>query len=366
MFTNLISSQAGAVVLQIVYGCSIEPQTADPLVLLIERMMQNFSVAVMPLSWSVDILPILKYLPEWVPGVSFKKTARKWKEVNRMVMETPYMFVRQKMARGSHRSSYVSSLVEEHVKNDISSMGEDEENAIKSTAAIIYAGGADTTVSSIKGCILAMILFPSVQRKAQAEIDSVVGDGRLPQFEDRVRLPYVNALVMETLRWIPVAPLGMTHRADAEIHHSGYRIPKGALLVPSVWWFLHDPQVYSDPASFDPDRYLNPRNEPDPATESFGYGRRICPGRFLADESLFITISRLLAVFDITKAVDDKGKEIDPRVGVSPGLISHVLDFPYCIRPRSVKSVNLIRTVEMENPWEKGDANLLTETLLES
>lgn len=60
MFTNLISSQAGAVVLQIVYGYSIEPQTADPLVLLIERMMQNFSVAVMPLSWSVDILPILK------------------------------------------------------------------------------------------------------------------------------------------------------------------------------------------------------------------------------------------------------------------------------------------------------------------
>ena len=79
---------------------------------------------------------------------------------------------------------------------------------IKTTAAILYAAGADTTVSSIIGCILAILLYPSVQRKAQAEIDEVIGGGRLPQFEDRERLPYVNALVKETLRWRVSAPIG--------------------------------------------------------------------------------------------------------------------------------------------------------------
>lgn len=365
IFTKLILSEAGAIILQIVYGYSIEPQTADPLVLLIERLMQNLSDAFVPLSWAVDILPILNYLPEGVPGTSFKKTARKWKEVTRMVIETPYEFVRQQMAKGSHRPSYVASLVEEHDKNNGGNMNDDEEKAIKSTAAIMYAGGADTTVSSIKGCILAMMLYPSVQRKAQAEIDAVIGDGRLPQFEDRQRLPYVDALVKETLRWLPVTPMGAVHLTDTEIYHSGFRIPKGANLLPAVWWFLHDPHIYSDPASFEPDRYLEPRNEPDPATEAFGYGRRICPGRFLADESLFLTISRLLAVFDITKAVDENGKEIDPEIDITPGLIGRPLDFPYCIRPRSAKSVDLIRTIEVEHPLEKGDASLLTGSLLE-
>jgi hypothetical protein len=364
IFTKLIFSQASAIILQIVYGYSIEPQTADPLVLLIERVMQNISAAFIPLHWAVDILPILNYIPEGLPGSSFKSTARKWKDITNMVYETPYMFVRQQMAKGSHRPSYVSSLVEQHGKNNTSSMNEDDENAIKTTASIMYGAGADTSVSSIRGFILAMTLFPSVQRKAQAEIDAVIGAGRLPQFEDRERLPYVNALVKETLRWLPVTPLSLTHVTDTELYHSGFRIPKRAYLVPAVWWFLHDPQTYSNPASFDPDRFLEPRNEPDPATEAFGYGRRICPGRYLADESLFLTISRLLAVFDITKAVDENGKEIDPKIDIAPGLIGKPLDFPYCIRARSAKSVDLIRTIEVEHPWERGDASLLTGRLL--
>lgn len=363
--TNFILSQAGAIILKIVYGYSIEPQSADPLVLLVERQTHNMSAAFMPLHWAVDILPILNYIPEGVPGTSFKTTARKWRELTQTVIEAPYEFVRQQMAKGSHRLSYVASSVEKQSQNDGSKMNEDEENAIKTTAAFMYAAGADTTVSSMRGFILAMTLCQSVQKKAQAEIDAVIGDGRLPQFEDRERLPYVNAIVKETLRWLPVAPLGVTHVAQTEIYYSGFRIPKGANLVPSIWWFLHDPQVYSNPASFDPERYLEPRNEPDPVTETFGYGRRICPGRFLADESLFLTISRILATFDILKAVDENGKEIEPEVVVTPGLVGRPLDFPHCIRPRSAKSVEMIRSVEIEHPWEKGDSSFLTGSPLE-
>ncbi|KAH8704131.1 cytochrome P450 [Talaromyces proteolyticus] len=358
-----IKTEASAIILQIVYGYSIEPRAPDPLVLLIERMMHNVSLAFIPLRWPVDFLPILKYLPERLPGMSFKSTARKWKKINRMVIDIPYAFVRQQMAKGINRPSYVASNLEpgNNALDENSTMNEDHENAIKTTAAIMYAGGADTTVSAICSLVLAMMLFPEVQRKAQQEIDAVVGMNRLPRFEDRENLTYVNALVKETLRWLPVTPTGVAHVADEEIICAGFRIPKGANLLPAVWWFLHDPSTYSDPYTFDPDRYLEPRNEPNPANEAFGYGRRICPGRHLADESLFLTVSRLLASFNITKAVDEQGKEIEPEVKPTPGLISRPLEFPYDIKPRSAKHIDLIRSVGVENPLKGGDAGLLTE-----
>ncbi|KPM41882.1 O-methylsterigmatocystin oxidoreductase [Neonectria ditissima] len=355
-----IKTEASAIILRITYGYSIEPRKADPLARLIERMMQGASLAFVPLSWPVDILPILEYFPECLPGMSFKKIAREWNGITRKVIETPYNFVRQQMAKGTHRLSYVSSLIEQH--DDSSEKGrlnEGSENAIKNTAAIMYAGGSDTTVSSINSLILAMVLFPAVQKKAQQEIDTVVGTNRLPQFGDRDSLPYVNALVKETIRWFPVAPMGAVHQADEDVDYGGFHISKGTQILPAIWWFLHDPQTYPDPSSFNPDRFLEPRNEPDPANEAFGYGRRICPGRFLADESLFITISRLLAAFDIRKAIDKQGNEIDPQIEVTPGLISHLLDFPHSIKPRNANYASLIRSIEVEHPWEKSDAGML-------
>ncbi|KAF5012218.1 hypothetical protein FDECE_1734 [Fusarium decemcellulare] len=332
-----IKTEASAIILQMTYGYSIEPHSADPLVLLIERMMHTF-----------------------LPGMSFKKTAQEWNKVTQAVIETPYTFVRQQMANGTHRDSYVSSLITEHASDgENSTLDVNSENAIKRTAATMYAGGADTIVSTLSSFILAMLLFPNVQKKAQEEIYNVIGTNRLPRFEDRDSLPYVDALVRETHRWIPVAPLGLTHVVDDNISYAGFDIPKGAYLLPAVWWFCHDPQIYADPSSFDPARYLEPRNEPDPTTEIFGYGRRICPGRFLADQSLFITISRLLAVFDIKKATDNMGNEIEPKVAITPGLISRPLDFPYSVKPRSAGYVDLIKSVEVEHPWEESDASSL-------
>ncbi|KAM0345846.1 hypothetical protein ACHAPU_006200 [Fusarium lateritium] len=291
--------------------------------------------------------------------MSFKRIARDWNANMRMVVDIPYGFVRDQMAKQSHRPSYVSSLISQ-LGDDID---KENETAIKQTAAVMYAGGADTTVSSIRGFILAMLLFPDVQKKAQKEIDTVLGTARLPNFEDRDKLPYTDALIKETLRWIPVTPMGVVHTADEDIHYKEFFIPKGASLLPATWWFLHDPAIFSDPASFDPDRYLEPRNEPDPKFASFGFGRRVCPGRFLADESLFISISRLLSVFHIKKAVDGRGDEIEPDIGITSGMIAHLRDYPYEIKPRNGKSTDLIRKIQDEYPWDEGDARFLPEKL---
>ncbi|KAF4982478.1 hypothetical protein FZEAL_1903 [Fusarium zealandicum] len=358
--TTHIKTEASAIILRITYGYCIEPEKADPLVGLIERMMDHFSAAFVPLSWPCDIFPILKHLPDNFPGASFKKTANKWRAVKDLAADTPYSFVENQLASGTSRPSYVGALIESTGRDTKDGRpSKVDEDAIKNTAAIIYGGGADTSVSTLTSFILAMIVFPDVQRKAQEEIDNVIGSARLPVFQDREKLPYVNALLQETLRWMPVVPVGTTHVADEDMSYNGYHIPKGAYLMPAIWWFLHDPQTYPDPEAFEPARYLEPRNEPDPGNHAFGYGRRICPGRYLAEDSLFITISRVLAAFDVRRAVDAQGKEIEVEIAATGGLISHPKKFAYDIKPRSAKHVDMIRSVEIDHPWEESDAGLL-------
>lgn len=341
------------------YGYTIEPHKPDTLVDLIEKMMTEFSLAAVPMAWAVDVIPALQYLPENFPGATFKKTARKWRKSIQASAYIPYRFVQRQMAALTHRQSYVSELVRQLKEEGNAELSSEDEDAVVWTAASLYGAAADTTSITLTTFTLAMIKFERVQRKAQEEIDRVVGTDRLPTFEDREKLPYVNALVKEATRWWPIAPMGFPHTATEDIVFNGLRIPKGAYLLPAVWWFLHDPEVYADPESFDPDRFLPPRNEPDPTTEAFGYGRRKCPGRFFADSSLYLNIVQSLAAFNISKAVGKDGKEIEVNVKPKPGLLTYPTEFEFQIKPRSKKHTELVRELERQHPWEASDAEHL-------
>lgn len=127
-------------------------------------------------------------------------------------------------------------------------------------------------------------------------------------------------------------------------------------------WFMHDPAVYPQPMDFRPERYFDTPThaaEPDPRNHSFGYGRRVCPGRFVADNALFITMAQSLAVFDIAKPVDGNGKTVEPEAKFQPGLIAHPVPYKASVKPRSEKHAELIRGAEKQYPWEKSDAKAL-------
>ena len=80
--------------------------------------------------------------------------------------------------------------------------------------------------------LVAMAMHPSVQTKARQELDTVLGTSRLPDFEDLDSMPFLQATYMETLRWIPVVPMGVPHRVMEEDEYNGYRIPKGSTIIP--------------------------------------------------------------------------------------------------------------------------------------
>ncbi|KAK0204932.1 cytochrome P450 [Desarmillaria ectypa] len=124
----------------------------------------------------------------------------------------------------------------------------------RDTAGVAFAAGADTTVSTILSVILAFLLYPEVQTKAQVELDAVVAPTRLPNFDDCLQLSYINAIVVDALRWNPVVPMGVDYRNVQKDAYRGYYFPAGATIVGNVWAMLYDEKYYPNPLVFYPNR----------------------------------------------------------------------------------------------------------------
>lgn len=123
-----------------------------------------------------------------------------------------------------------------------------------------------------------MVLNPGAMKKAQEELDRVVGRERLPEFSDKDDLPYIDAVVKELLRWNPPIPISVPRRVSQDDTYRNYSIPAGATVIENIWAVLHDPTIYNDPETFNPDRFLkdgeiNPLVY-NPEDRVFGSGRR--------------------------------------------------------------------------------------------
>ncbi|KAJ7483475.1 cytochrome P450 [Mycena latifolia] len=355
-FMGHLRHMAGEVIMSAAYGIDVLPKN-DPYVTLAEHAVQSLVFAVVPGRFLVDSIPILKYVPEWFPGANFKRKAREWKKLSQSMADKPFAEAKRSIARNAPYSFTASALrTLEDCENK-----EYQEQTIKSTAGSMYLAGADSTVSALGTFILAMLCNPEAQLKAQAEIDSVVQKGHLPDFGDEASLPYVSAVVKEVLRWRPVTPIGVPHFLPIEDEYRGYRIPAGSIIIANTWQFpltllifysesLHVQLMYPDPYTFNPERFLL-NGKPNPAVKSpdaaFGFGRRVCPGRHLATSSVWITVASILATFNITKAVGDDGNVIEPIHEYFPGLVMMPLPFKCSIKPRSEEAAELIQATVM-------------------
>ncbi|KIY44122.1 cytochrome P450 [Fistulina hepatica ATCC 64428] len=339
-FEDAARKSAGATILHLTYGYKagrIREEGSDPFVDLADKAMSEFSEVTRPGAYLVDFLPFFKHVPSWFPGAGFKRTAATYLKSCNDMSEIPLDFVKQQLTSGKPNFSYAAALLKEPHLDD------ERMHDIKWSAASFYGAGADTTVSVVYSYFLAVCKYPEIQARAQAEVDSVVGMDRLPSFGDRENLVYVEAVCKELYRWLPIVPLAVPHRAMADDFYNGYVIPKHSLVIANVWKFLHDPVVYHDPLTFNPDRFLGPSPAPDPReTGVFGYGRRICPGNHLADVSVWINVAKAIAALHVSKAVDENGKIIEPVADTTDGVIVRPLPFRCSVKPRSEHILKLI------------------------
>ncbi|KAJ7036666.1 cytochrome P450, partial [Mycena alexandri] len=336
---------AGGLIMQVTYGIEVSSTKDDPYISIAKEAMHGLSVASIPGAFLVDTIPALKYVPEWMPGAGFKRKAEEWRKVTRELLEVPFAETKRRMTMGIASASFTSLNLGTLDDSEIDQK-EEREQTVKASAANLYGAGADTTVSALGTFVLAMIVNPEAQKKAQAEIDSVVGIGHLPDFSDEASTPYVSAIVKEVLRWRNVTPIAIPHYLTVEDEYRGYRIPAHSVVIGNAWAILHDKDVYPDPHSFKPERFLLDGKlnlairDPEAA---FGFGRRICPGRNMATSSLWITIASILSTFNISKATDDNGNVVELSHEYNPGLIACPLPFKCSITPRSPQAVEAIQ-----------------------
>ncbi|KAI0033059.1 cytochrome P450 [Vararia minispora EC-137] len=349
---------AGQVILRIAYGIDVLPQN-DPFVELAEKALQSVTLATSLGGSIFDLVPILKSMPWWVPGAGFKKEAEKWRPIVQDMVDKPFAATQTAVNQGDAPFSVAASII----------VREDRDPMLfpAQIPANFYLGGADTTVSAIQSFFLAMVLYPEVQRKAQTELDSVLCGARLPTFEDQSLLPYVSALAKEVQRWHPVVPLGknlrtltrivlsrhipaIPHRLLEDDVYEGHFIPAGSIVIGNVWAVLHDPVTFPDPEAFRPEHFLSKSQGGTLGdggavrlTEAaFGFGRRECPGRYLARASVWIAVANILAAFEIKPLLDEDGRPIPVEERYTSGIVAYPASFQCDIKLRSNKARDLV------------------------
>lgn len=331
-----------AIALGVGFGIKIETDT-DPFIQMAEDASYALGHGGAPAGTPVDFFPLFRYLPSFLHDRSLK-FANQWRFAITNLRDKPYETI---MASSTRVQSLVQDMIDQRESQVQQGHAPDvSEEDIKGAGAAIFAAAQDTTWSTLVVFILSMVLHPEVQSKAQRLLDQVVGRDRLPTFDDRPNLQYIDFIVKETFRWSPVSPMGVPHRSLKDDVYRGYHIPAGSFVYANARAMTHDETVYTNPDDFDPDRYFplekGGRGEPLPNGQ-FGFGRRICVGQHFAEAMIWLVVAVMLSTMSIEREKDESGTEVIPVVELTSGLTSHPKSFPCLIRPRDEKSCVVIR-----------------------
>ncbi|KAH9983998.1 cytochrome P450 [Russula vinacea] len=301
-----------------------------------DRPQRLFKAAVMGV-YLVHFFPWLRHLPSSL--AKWKRDAESWYKQDTALFESLLRMVEVNVAKGDDYQSVTATLIREVEKNKLSQI---ERAWIGGT---MYVGGADTTSAMMGWWMLAMLAYPETQARAHAELDAIVGRARLPTFADYPHLPYIRAMVKEALRWRPVAPLGVPHQSTEDDWYEGMFIPKGTFCLTNVWHMNRDPEIFGkNTEHFDPARYLDASGDlasgvsdiKEQGHFSYGFGRRNCVGRHMADDSLFINIAVMLWATKIERKKDGSGRflPLDLDGWVDVGVVVRPVPFEFEITPR--------------------------------
>ncbi|KZO99694.1 cytochrome P450 [Calocera viscosa TUFC12733] len=342
--TAALKRAMSAISFFVAYGYNIESD-GDAFIDKIVAYMRVYQRILRPGEFLVDIIPILRHLPTWFPGAGFKHQAVHWKQNKEDIHDVPFQRVKRDMATGKALPSFTSTLLEELAIDPMAASKYSEEH-VKRAAGSIYTGGNDNNTSSIQSLLVAMLLFPAVQEKAQTELDRVIGRERPPSVADRDILPYCAAIVQEILRWQPATPFALPHALDQDEEFRGYVLPKGTTIMANVWAMTRDESVYPRPEEFIPERHLIVDEKGLRLRETarhlvtFGFGRRVCPGSALAESVVFAGVVSILWACTISRPSGTENFEIEYETfGVR-----WPKEFPIKFEPRFPGAMDILRS----------------------
>ncbi|KAI3603513.1 cytochrome p450 [Moniliophthora roreri] len=328
-----IRRATASMVWSVVYDKEPITDVMDPQVAAVNDFITRIVRAAFPGAHYVEYFTWMKHLPSWM--AKWKRDAEEWYKKDSEMFESLFYEAKQRVKSGEDRPSFAANLVRDTERHGLS----DRESAW--LAATLYAAGAETTAGVLSWFMLAMVLYPEVQQKIHDELDAVVGRDRMPNFADLDRLHYVRATVREALRWHPV---GLPHQSVEDDWYEGHFIPKGTICIPNVWALNRDVEAYgADAADFNPGRFLDKDGKIMPALTdtkeegtlafsghvTYGFGRRLCIGRHVANNSLFIDIACLLWATKIRTVKDEQGKDVVPieSRAINDGLVVRPIPF---------------------------------------
>ncbi|XP_076650145.1 putative cytochrome P450 305a1 [Halictus rubicundus] len=227
-----------------------------------------------------------------------------------------------------HKKKYVGGTEADMIDKFLVKMMDDKETSrvytedqLVMVLVDLFLAGFLTTTITLEFLFLNMIVHQDVQRKLQKEIDSVVPADRLPDISDKLRLPYMEAVITESQRMWPVFPVIGPRRVLQDTHLDHFKVPKDTTILIDISSVNRDPDLYPDPDVFNPERYFKDgAYRQDSTSLTFGKGKRRCPGEVLAKSATFILFAGVMQKFTLLPPPGQglNSVEIVPGLAISP------------------------------------------------
>ncbi|KAK7452677.1 hypothetical protein VKT23_012076 [Stygiomarasmius scandens] len=369
--------------------------TTDPLIRSVCSLTAHVTRASYPGAHLVEFFPFLNALPSSIPIISkWKKDADESYLRYNHAFESIYARVEERVKEGKEeqeqRTSFARTLVEGDERHRLT------RHEGSWLAASMFVAGADTTANTMAWLVVVLARYRDVQAKAAAEIHALTNasgsNPRLPTPADLPNLPYCTAVIREAMRWRGVDPLGLPHVSVQDDVWRGWEIKKGTILLPNVWAMNRDKSIYGEDADqFRPERFLTRRarssgeegedwelcspvpgdrgHDLDAEKEegeeiskpwlrevreeghvNFGFGRRVCVGKHIANLSILMSLALVLWGWEILPLPDsldnkddqnsERKKYNEPKLGIDDeirdGVVVRPLPTPLQFVPRRV------------------------------
>ncbi|OOF98704.1 hypothetical protein ASPCADRAFT_2139 [Aspergillus carbonarius ITEM 5010] len=330
-FEASLSRYASSILMTLGYGIRLEDTHSDIPAKISQLNSRPFEAISNSFYQGVELFPILDKLPGFL--APWKQFAA---DVERQTTE--FHMKHFEIAKSRSTWNWVQSALHSKAGSEVSS------KELAYIVGTLQQGGIEAMLTVLRLLIKAIVLHPHCLEEAQRELDRVVGPDRLPSFDDLPQLSYIKAMMNEAMRWQPPAPLALPHATTQNDEYDGYHIPNGTIIIPNIWVMSFNPEIFPDPQEFKPERWIQ---NPDLEHSPFGFGRRICPGRYMGSNSIFILMARLMWAYNITYAQKDgKRIDIDPW-DLEIGFTATSRPFEASFKVRSPEKQSII-----EREWE--------------